>query len=71
MIVFFNIVNGFLSLLSLYILNKYNVDERFKDYPKLKVIIKYFEKSSLVFISIEIAMALIFTLIIFFSSLFF
>jgi hypothetical protein len=71
LLVFFNIINAFLSLFSLYIINIYNVDERLKNYPRLKRIIKYYEGSSLVFISIEFGMALIFTLVIFFSSLFF
>lgn len=71
LLVFFNILNAFVSLFSLYILNKYNVDERFKNYPWLKKIVKYYENSSLVFISIEIGMALIFILVIFISSLFF
>lgn len=71
LLVFFNILNAFLSLSSLYIINKYNVDERLKNYPWLKKIVKYYESSSLVFISIEIGMALIFTLVILFSSLFF
>ena len=71
LLVFFNIINAFLSLFSLYIINKYNVDERLKNYPRFKRIVKYYEGSSLVFISIEIGMALIFTLVIFFSSLFF
>jgi hypothetical protein len=57
----------FLSLLSLYIINKYNIDERLKIYPRLIKIIKYYEKSSLVYISIEIGMALIFNLIIIFN----
>jgi len=71
LLVFFNIINAFLSLFSLYFINKYNVDERFKNYPWLKKIIKYYESSSLVFISIEIGMALIFILVIIFSSFFF
>jgi len=71
LLVFFNILNAFVSLFSLYILNKYNVDERFKNYPWLKKIVKYYENSSLVFISIEIGMALIFILVIIISSLFF
>jgi hypothetical protein len=52
-------------------INKYNVDENLKNYPWLKKIVRYYENSSLVFISIEIGMALIFTLVINFSSLFF
>jgi len=71
LLVFFNILNAFMSLFSLYIINKYNVDERLKNYPWLKKIVKYYENSSLVFISIEIGMALIFILVIIFSSLFF
>jgi hypothetical protein len=70
-LVFFNILNAFMSLFSLYIINKYNVNEKLTNYPKIKKIIKYFEGSSLVFISIEIGMALIFILVIIFSSLFF
>lgn len=71
LLVFFNILNAFMSLFSLYIINKYNVDERLKNYPWLKKIVKYYENSSLVFISIEIGMALIFILVIIISSLFF
>lgn len=71
LLVFFNILNAFVSLFSLYILNKYNVDERFKNYPWLKKIVKYYENSSLVFISIEIGMALVFTVVIIISSLLF
>jgi archaellum biogenesis protein FlaJ (TadC family) len=71
LLVFFNILNAFLSLFSLYMINKYNVDENLKNYPWLKKIVRYYENSSLVFISIEIGMALIFTLVIIFSSLFF
>jgi hypothetical protein len=71
LLVFFNIVNAFMSLYSLYVINKYSVDERFKNYPRFKKIVKYYENSSLVFISIEIGMALIFLLVIIFSSLFF
>jgi hypothetical protein len=71
LLIFFSIVNAFMSLFSLYFINKYNIDERLKFYPRLKKIIKYYETSSLVFILIEIAMALIFTLVIIFSSLFF
>lgn len=36
LLVFFNIVNAFMSLYSLYVINKYSVDERFKNYPRLK-----------------------------------
>jgi len=71
LIVLFNILNAFVSLFSLYFLNKYNVDEKLKNYPRLKKITKYYEGSSLVYISIEIAMALGFCFIIFLSSLFF
>jgi hypothetical protein len=71
LLVFFNILNAFMSLFSLYFINKYNVNEKLTNYPRFKKIIKYFEGSSLVFISIEIGMALIFTLVIIFSSLFF
>lgn len=71
LLIFYSILNAFLSLFSLYVLSKYNVDDIFKSYPKLIRIIKYYETSSLIFISIEIVMALIFTLVILFSSLFF
>jgi len=36
LIVLFNFLNAFVSLFSLYFLNKYNVDEKLKNYPKLK-----------------------------------
>lgn len=71
LLIFFSVINAFLSLFSLYVLNKYNVDEYFKNYPKIRKIVKYFENSSQVFILIEISMILIFSLIIIFSSLFF
>lgn len=71
LLVLFNILNAFISLYSLYVINKYNVDERLKNYPWLKKIVKYYENSSLVFITLEIGMALIFILIIISSSLFF
>jgi hypothetical protein len=70
-LIFYSILNAFLSLFSLHIINKYNVDEKLKNYPRLIKIIKYYENSSIVFICVEIAMALIFTLIIILSSLFF
>jgi hypothetical protein len=70
-LIFSSILNGFLSLLSLYFMIKYNVSENFKNYPRIIKIIKYYEKSSLVFIYIEIFLALLFTLIIILSSLFF
>lgn len=71
LLIFYSILNAFLSLFSLLVLNKYNVDDKLKNYPRLIKIIKYYENSSIIFICVEIAMALIFTLIILFSSLFF
>lgn len=71
LLIFFSILNAFLSLFSLYSISKYDVADKFKNYPKLIKIIKYYEKSSLFYIFIEITMALIFTLFIVFSSLFF
>jgi hypothetical protein len=71
LLIFYSILNAFLSLFSLHFLNKYNIDDKLRDYPRLIRIIKYYENSSIVFICIEIAMALIFTLIIILSSLFF
>jgi hypothetical protein len=68
LIIFFSILNAFLSLFSLYFIKKYNVDENLENYPKLKKFIRYYEGSSLIFISIEIGMALIFTLVITLSS---
>lgn len=70
-LIFFSILNAFLTLISLYYLSKYDVTDKFKSYPKLIKVIKYYEKSSLFYIFIEIIMALIFTLIIILSSLFF
>jgi hypothetical protein len=71
LLIFYSIINAFLSLFSLHFLNKYNVDEKLSNYPRLVKIIKYYENSSMVWICVEIAMALIFTLIIIISSLFF
>lgn len=71
LLIFYSILNAFLSLFSLHIINNYNVDEKLKNYPRFIKIIKYYENSSIIFICVEIAMALIFTLIIILSSLFF
>jgi hypothetical protein len=71
LLIFFNILNAFFSLISLYYLSKYDITDKFKDYPILIKFIKYYEKSSLFFIFIEIIMALLFILIIILSSLFF
>ena len=45
---FINITGYFISI---YLLNKYNVEER---YPKYSKIIRYFEKSRILFVTIEI-----------------
>lgn len=74
LLIFYSIINAFLSLFCfcfLHFLNKYNIDEKLSNYPRLVKIIKYYENSSMVWIYVEIAMALIFTLIIIISSLFF
>lgn len=62
-------LNALISLLSLYILSKYNVDEKFKNYPRIIKIIKYYENTSLFSIFIEIISGFIFLLIIIFGSL--
>jgi hypothetical protein len=67
----YSLLYAFLSLFSLYVLKKYNIDEKLRDYPRLIKIIKYYENSSIIFICVEIARALILTLIIILSSLFF
>jgi len=51
LLIFCSILNAFLSFFSLYIFNKYNVDEKFKSYPKFNRIIKYYESNSLIFYS--------------------
>jgi hypothetical protein len=61
----------FLSLFSLYFLNKYGSGDKLKIYPRLIKIIKYYEKSSLFYIFIEILMALSSLIIIVISSLFY
>jgi hypothetical protein len=71
LLIFYSIINAFLSLFSLYFLNKYNVDEKLSKYPRLIKILKHYENSSMIFIFVEIVMAMIFTLIIIISSLFF
>jgi hypothetical protein len=50
LLIFYSILNAFLSLFSLHVLNKYNVDEKLKNYPRLIRIIKYYKNSSMVFI---------------------
>jgi hypothetical protein len=49
LLIFYSIVNAFLSLFYLHILNKYNVDEKLSKYPRLVKIIKYYENSSMIF----------------------
>lgn len=71
LLIFYSILNAFLSLFSLYFLNKYDINAKLRNYPRLIKVIKYYENSSIIFICVEIAMALIFTLVIIFSSLFF
>jgi hypothetical protein len=70
-LIFFCIINAFLSLFSLYFISKYDITVKLENYPKLIKIIKYYENSSLFYIFIEIIMALLFTLLIILSSLFF
>jgi hypothetical protein len=70
-LIFFNISSAFISLFSLYYLSKYNIDEKLKNYPRLKRIIKYYEGSSLAFIFFEIGMSLMLIILIFFSSVIF
>lgn len=67
-IILFNIINAFTNLISLYLLNKYDVNNKFKNYPLLIKIIKFFEGGSLVNICIELAMCLICLLVIIISS---
>ena len=45
---FVNIIGYFISI---YLINKYNVEER---YPKYSKLIRYFEKSRIFFVTIEI-----------------
>jgi hypothetical protein len=60
LLIFYSIVNAFLSLFYLYILNKYNVDEKLSKYPRLVKIIKYYENSSMIFTLIIIISSLLF-----------
>jgi len=60
LLIFYSIVNAFLSLFSLHILNKYNVDEKLSKYPRLVKIIKYYENSSMIFTLIIIISSLLF-----------
>jgi hypothetical protein len=71
LLIFFNIINAFFSLFSLYYLSKYGATDKLKNYPRLIKLMKYYEKTSLFYIFIEILMALLFTLIIIISSIFF
>ena len=47
----FNFINVVGYLTSIYLINKYNIEER---YPKLSKLIRYFEKSRIFFVTIEI-----------------
>lgn len=50
-VVLFCFVNGFGYLLANFLLDHYNIDDK---YPKLKGLIFYFKKSSLIFLLIEL-----------------
>jgi hypothetical protein len=69
LLVLFSLLNAFISLFSLYILSKYDVNEKFSKYPRVIKLIKYYEGSSLLFIFIEFIIIIIFTLVLIFSSL--
>ena len=60
---FVNIIGYFISI---YLINKYNVEER---YPKYSKLIRYFEKSSLFFVVFEGIMFIFFMLSIIVFSL--
>ena len=47
----FNFINVVGYLTSIYLINKYNIEER---YPKYSKLIRYFEKSRIFFVTIEI-----------------
>ena len=48
-------------ILSIYLINKYDIESKF---PRLKIIIKYYKKTSLFFVVLEGLMCLIFLLLI-------
>ena len=67
-IAFFSFTNVFSNIISLYLILKYDVKTKFKDYPRLIKLIKYYEGSSLFCILIEVLFCLICLLLIIFSS---
>jgi len=54
-------INAFGYILSLYLISKYNIETKF---PKLKRIIKYYEKSTQFFIILEVLIGFIFLIVI-------
>lgn len=64
MLIFFSILNAFLSLFSLHVLNKYNIDDKLKFYTKLIRINKYYENNSIIFYLCWNRYSINFTLII-------
>lgn len=70
-IILFNVTNAFFNLMSLYLLTKYDINEKFKKYPFLIKLIRYYEGGSLINIAIELSMFFICLLVIILSSAFF
>nr|YP_010284339.1 hypothetical protein MN721_mgp18 [Pleurotus pulmonarius]AWL21256.1 hypothetical protein [Pleurotus pulmonarius]QBS47727.1 hypothetical protein [Pleurotus pulmonarius]QCP68310.1 hypothetical protein [Pleurotus pulmonarius]UKQ55992.1 hypothetical protein [Pleurotus pulmonarius] len=67
-IILFNVTSAFFNLMSLYLLNKYDINEKFKKYPFLIKLIRYYEGGSLINIGLDLCMFLICLLIIIISS---
>lgn len=70
-IILFNVSSAFLNLMSLYLLTKYDINEKFKKYPFLIKLIRYYEGGSLINIGIELCMFLFSLSVIIISSAFF
>jgi hypothetical protein len=64
------IFNILLTLLLLYYKDKYNLELKFKNYPRIVRIIKYYQKISYLTIALEVFWILLFASIIFSYSLY-
>lgn len=67
--ILFGYLNSLFSLLSLYFLSKYNINEKFAKYPILIKIIKYYHTTSLINIILEVNFGIFLILILIFGSL--
>lgn len=69
LIIFISLINIFGGLIALNLIDKYNLNEKFRKYPRLLKILNYYKKSSIVGIAIEIALVFALIIMLFIASL--